>query len=140
MSVRIPVFMIMKSLPQFVYYRTDIPIDTDGLLRDILRADCFPVIDTGICCIRIICRHLPERIIYICPVRGNKTYETSLCSMFLDSQSVSTNETTILVFSKYSTLYHFPSTGIDSKTLLNRINLIPGSSNITGSYSLLFAF
>ena len=42
---------------------SDIPVNTDRLPRNPLRADGLPIIDTGIHRLRIIRRHLPERIL-----------------------------------------------------------------------------
>ncbi len=46
-----------------MYNPSYIPVNTERLPRNPLRASCLPIIDTGIHRLQIFRRHLPERIL-----------------------------------------------------------------------------
>ena len=46
-----------------VYYRSSIPVDTNRLLCDLLRANGLPLVDTGVDRIWVLGRHLPEGVL-----------------------------------------------------------------------------
>ena len=48
---------------QLRYNSANIRMDADRLPLDLRRANCLSLIDAGIECVRILCSHLPERIL-----------------------------------------------------------------------------